>query len=480
MERREFIKSGSAAVIGSSIMPPVSTVKNFLEGERDIYGGWKGKKFKATGFFRLEKEQRWWLVTPEGNAFLSFGINHLHTDLWYQPYNKGIWEKHFGLSTGYTFEEFRLGLRNWFKEECDRVGFNTAGVHTDLLTLNTPKPIMPYMRPIHFVDIPHWKDEIPDTNFRDVFSDEFSQLCDKMARELAGPLKDDPFLFGYAMTDCPLFTEEDCRERDDVIGGERRKSRIGWPRRLRNFGSNAPGKLAYVEKIRELYRDEINDFNATYGSRFGSFNELAEARDWRPETDLSNGFETRDNIEFLKIVVAKYYETARNAIERYDPNHMFFGDKINANTDTMDKVLPVTEKYTDLIMYQMYAKFEVQEPKLERWAKVTDKPFINGDSSYAVPSEYMPRPYGPHADDQEQRTEWTREFFEKAFARPDFVGWHYCGLIDAPNMMKRKIGRQHAGILEVDGTQYQPINKVLIELADKMYELALHGARFEY
>ncbi len=23
----------------------------------------------------------------------------------------------------------------------------------------------------------------------------------------------------YAMTDCPLFTQEDCRERPDVIGG---------------------------------------------------------------------------------------------------------------------------------------------------------------------------------------------------------------------------------------------------------------------
>ena len=45
--------------------------------ELDRFGGWKGKQFEATGFFRTEHDgQRWWLVTPEGNAFLSSGINH--------------------------------------------------------------------------------------------------------------------------------------------------------------------------------------------------------------------------------------------------------------------------------------------------------------------------------------------------------------------------------------------------------------------
>lgn len=37
---------------------------------------------------------------------------------------------------------------------------------------------------------------------------------------------------------------------------------------------------------------------------------------------------------FLQAAVAKYDETARDAIRRYDPNHMFFGDKINANANT--------------------------------------------------------------------------------------------------------------------------------------------------
>ena len=52
----------------------------------DRYGGWKGKQFKVTGSFRVEKDERWWLITPEGNAFLSFGINHVEPDIFRQAY----------------------------------------------------------------------------------------------------------------------------------------------------------------------------------------------------------------------------------------------------------------------------------------------------------------------------------------------------------------------------------------------------------
>ncbi len=192
-----------------------------------------------------------------------------------------------------------------------------------------------------------------------------------------------------------------------------------------------PAKQVYVQTMRAIYSDQITAFNTTYGTAFNAFDALLAAENWRPNTDLSNGSESRDNVEFLKKTVAKYYQTARDAIRRYDPNHMFFGDKINANSDTLDTVLPVTSQYTDLILYQMYAQYEVQKTGLDRWTKVTAKAFMNGDSSYAMVTPNMPRPYGPVADDIKQRAEWAAEFFREAFARPEFVGWDYCGLISA-------------------------------------------------
>lgn len=472
MKRRSFLQLGAAGALGQGLLSATPLHAADAASARDSFGGWTGKKFEATGFFRVEKDERWWLVTPEGNAFLSFGINHLYPDLFRQPYNRDAWKKKLGLDNLMS-PEFGQALRRWFLETCQSYGFNTVGVHNSLQIVNRPQPSIPFMQPIRFIDIPHWKQDIPDTNFLDVFSDEFAIRCDRMAKEIAAPLRDDPFLLGYAMTDCPLLTEEDCRARPDVIGGARREARVGFPRRLRNLGADAAGKQAYVQAMRDIYRGQIRDFNDIYDTQFGSFDALQAASNWRPDTDLSNGNETRDNIEFLKKVVAQYYQTARDAIRRYDPSHLFVGDKLNANTDSIDTVLPITAQYTDIVFYQMYARYEVQRPGLDRWSKIVDQPIINGDSAFTMITETMPRPFGPVADSLSQRAEWTAEFFLRAFARKDFVGWHYCGLIDAPNRIPRKKDRQHSGLLDGYGEPYSELRKVLKSCADEMYSIAI-------
>lgn len=471
MIRRDFMRNVTASGLTLCTGSSVHSVVSAAPGTADRFGGWTGKTFDATGFFRVEKDDRWWLVTPDGNAFLSWGINHLYPDLWRQDYNRAAWQTKLGLES-LNGPRFNAALRTWFLTLREQLGFNTVGVHNSLSIVNQPQPEMAYMQPIKFVDIPHWKPEVPDGNFLDIFSPEFEQRCDRMAREIAGPRRDDPFLLGYSMTDCAMFTEEDLRERTDVIGGARRPSRIGWPRRLRNLGRQAPGKRAYVSTMRDLYENEIARFNEAYETNFDSFDALASAEDWRPQTQLSNANETRDNIAFVQRCIAKYYDTARAAIRRYDPNHMFFGDKINANTDSADTVLPITSQYTDVVFYQMYGRYEVQQPGLDRWSKVAGKPIINGDSAFTMVTDVMPRPYGPVADDLQQRADWTAEFFEQAFSRPDFVGWHYCGLIDASNLVPRKQNRQHSGLLDGYGEPYPGLERVLKTCAEEIYGIA--------
>ena len=470
MQRRTFLRGCAAGAAG--LLPAIADARQTEVPERDRFGGWTGRTFAASGFFRVEKDERWWIVTPEGNAFLSFGINHLHPDLWQQKHNRSIWKQKLGIDS-FDYREFTPALRTWFLKTCDEYGFNTVGVHTSLPVVNKPAPVMPYMQPIRFLDIPHWRPEVPDENFRDVFAPEFAAHCDRLAKPIAETARDDPFLLGYSMTDCPLFTEEDCRERPDVIGGARRKSRIGFPRRLRNLGGESAGKRAYVQAMRDLYRDSIDDFNSTYSTQFDSFAALASARDWRSQTSLWNANETRDNVAFLQRVVAKYYETTRDAIRRYDTNHMFVGDKLNGNTDTVDTILPVTSRYTDLVMYQMYGRYEVQRPGLDRWSRIVDKPFINGDAAFTMVTDTMPRPYGPIADSLQQRVDWTVEFFQNAFARPDFVGWHYCGLIDASQRIPRKRDRQHSGLFDDFAVAYPALQKAISACALEMYQIAI-------
>ncbi|MEM9160961.1 MAG: hypothetical protein AAGB46_18070 [Verrucomicrobiota bacterium] len=476
MTRRNFVKAGTASAVLGIANHSTPAFAAMANGAKDKFGGWTGKKFKATGFFRVEKEDRWWFVTPEGNAFLSFGINHLVPDLFKQDYHREEMQALLGIEDLSNYQLLAPALRKWYLQTCKDFGFNTAGVHNSLSLINQPKPELPYMQPIRFMDVPHWRTEVPDENFKDMFSEEFASECDRLAKRFTANAKDDPYLLGYSMTDCPLFTEEDLRERTDVIGGARRKSRIGFPRKLRNLGSESAGKRAYVKAVEELYEGRIGKFNETYGTRFGSFDALESAKDWRLHTELFNGNETRDNIEFLKICVDKYYQVTKDSIRKYDENHMFFGDKINANTNAMDTVLPVTEKHTDVVMYQMYAKFEVQEPGLERWSRVTDKPFLNGDSAFTMVTDDMLRPYGPVADSLEQRAEWTKEYMEKSFSLPHYVGWHYCGLIDATMKHPRKQARQHSGLVNQYGQPYGLLQKYIKNFTSEMYSIATRGA----
>jgi len=437
----------------------------------DQFGGWTQKRFEPTGFFRVEKDsERWWIVTPEGNAFLSFGVNHLHPDLWQQDYNTDTWKSKLGVDDLFG-DKFAPALSRWFVDTCRTYGINTVGVHNDLVVANLRGPSIPYVQTIEFVVIPHYGNDVVDEDFLDVFSEEFLAHCDGMAKEIAAPKKDDPFLLGYAMTDCPLLTEEDCRMRTDTIGGAPRQGRIGWARRLRNLPSTSPGKQAYVETVRELYRDQISEFNSTYVTAYESFDDLLASENWRPSTELSNVNESRDNTEFLKRVVARYYQVARDSIRRYDPNHMFIGDKLNANTDSLDTVLPVTAEYTDIVFVQMYGRYDFQTAGFDRWSKQVDKPLINGDSSFTMITDNMPRPYGPVADNLAQRAEWADELFE-IFARPEFVGWHYCGLIDTPNMIVHKKLRQHSGFLDGHGTPYEELANVIKHRSRQIYDIA--------
>ena len=468
LNRRSFIKHNSIAALGGLLTSKPSFFTGRQAIELDKYGGWKGKHFMPTGFFRVVKEDRWWIVTPEGNAFLSFGINHFHGGWWKQAYNQEKWMKKLGVSDP---DKLDPALRRWLLETCKTYGFNTVGVHSDLKILNQPQAAMPYMQPIQFVDISHWKNTIKEENFVDIFSDKFYHHCDQMAKDIALPLKEDSYLLGYSMADCPLFTEEDCRERPDTVYGGRREGRIGWPRKLRNLGSGAAAKQAYVKLMHELYQGSIELFNHTYQTKFNTFDELQKAEQWRPLTDLSNPNESRDNVSFLQLCVDQYYKTAKEAIHRYDPNHLFFGDKLNGNTDTVDTVLPITSKYTDVMMYQMYAKYDIQKVGLDKWSRRVDIPIINGDSAYTHIRDLMPQPYGPIADSAEENAQWTWEFFQQAFARPEFVGWHVCGLIDTPvKLVKKESNRQHSGMFNGYGEVYPELGAIMKKCGESLYQ----------
>ena len=54
----------------------VRAADGLVATRRSPYGGDATRRFRATGFFRVERvDDRWWLVDPDGCRFVSVGIN---------------------------------------------------------------------------------------------------------------------------------------------------------------------------------------------------------------------------------------------------------------------------------------------------------------------------------------------------------------------------------------------------------------------
>ena len=289
---------------------------------------------------------------------------------------------------------FRTALKAWFLRTCREYGFNSIGVHNSPAVANAPQPSMPYLQPIRFVDIPHWKTDVPTTTSS--MSLPASSRAAAIGWRAISPRPQGTIL--------PAWLCHDGLPAADGGGLPRaaRRDRRGSPQvAYRLAAPLAEPGLASSRKVGPTSRPcglSIGERSATSTRRTA----LGSTRSERSPPPSAGGREricrTATNPAIMsRSCSASWPSTtgpAREAVRRHDPNHMFIGDKLNANTDALDTVLPVTSRFTDIVFYQMYARYEVQRPGLDRWSRLVDKPFVNGDSAFTMITPTMPRPTG--------------------------------------------------------------------------------------
>jgi hypothetical protein len=165
---------------------------------------------QPSGFFTLGRRRgRWWLITPAGRPFFSLGLNHIDPASLRYPENLHIWRDKYGNSMKrWLAESVAPNLRAW--------GFNSVGWTQEVVTRGPTNHRhsrhftadeydwlnMPYCHQLPFADFHQWEFE---TRNPDVFSREFSDWCDHVAREHCVPLAHDPNLIGYFYIDCPTW-----------------------------------------------------------------------------------------------------------------------------------------------------------------------------------------------------------------------------------------------------------------------------------
>ncbi len=434
--------------------------------EIDKYGGSLDLHFGGgKGFFRAKySDNRWWLVTPDDNAFLTFGLNHFHANLWKKEYNTQYWQSRFGAGA-YT-EQWREQFSAFAFDLMHETLSNTFGYHNEdqIASILSYQGAMPYIRQYTPLKLSSHLNPTDDA-FVDIFDTEFESICSSAAREQVAPYVDDKYIVGFAMCDIPTFTQIHAKSVSAVKAPYVAPT---WPQVLRNLGATSKGKQRYVETMQSCYGGDIAQFNTTYSTDFDSWSALLAAENWRTATDYANSAEVGDNNEFGKICIDQYYKVAAKAFRDVDPNHLFLGDKLNANLRDAEELALVVEqssKYTDVILIQYYGSAEANAKILDKIG-VYGKPIINGDGGFgAYGDAKMPNPQRPTAANQSERAEWFIDYASSAFANPNFVGYHICGVIDAWN----SVGTQKPGIINPQGVPHQEVIDAMKTISFNMY-----------
>lgn len=341
------------------------------------YGSDESRKFQATGYFRLEKaNDRWWMVDPEGNGFITIGLNHPDESNLKYPHNIDIWKKKYGSREKWIKDGLVKDLNDW--------GFNTIGWTQDYISGDWGVALdwgvninlwhsmgwsaadykhadTPYILQLPVAEIQDWNGH---PSFPDVYSRDFDVFCEYLTRSICADHADNKNLIGYFLVDIPAWLPH------------------------------------------------------------------ASGRDF----ELLKGLDEKTRDIKLYDVASKYYETIVKHIKRYDPNHLILGDRYNGNKGIPTAVLKAMKNYVDVLSVQY---FPTNSPKghqqmrndLAQWQEITGKPVILADIGNSCATNMNPNRKSALADQAARANDYIGSM-NSVINEPWFIGWHWCAHVE--------------------------------------------------
>lgn len=214
------------------------TRRSFLQGSLALGAGTVPGTYAAPttqvepdGFFTLERRQdRWWLITPQGERFFSIGLNHIDPASLRYSANIHIWREAYGGSaTRWIRESVVPNLKQW--------GFNTVGWvqevtvrrwrHSRGFTVDEYRALeMPFCHLLPFIESHQWEQHTRHFDFR---SQQWEEWTDYVARSHCAALSEDRDLIGYFYSDCPTWVHDrpDNEWRGPIFDPDRLKTPAG-------------------------------------------------------------------------------------------------------------------------------------------------------------------------------------------------------------------------------------------------------------
>ncbi|MFN8206306.1 MAG: beta-galactosidase [Bacteroidales bacterium] len=454
----------------SEIREDLSTLASSVSGstfpdEWSKYGGWTGMKFNASGFFRTEHDgKRWWFVDPEGNAFLSMGMDCVdHEISTVYSGNEDLFEWLPGPETKTKEAISGRGNRimvdylvsnlirtwgpDWKSQWASLTGnllrsyrFNTIGNWSDMNFAKTAG--IPYVLPLG---------EFPTTavklyrDFPDVFDTTYQLNARKYAEQLR-PYANDPWLIGYFLANEPHWAFG-----DNILAYEMlRNPRPSFTRK--QLGSWLQDRYGSVQSL-----------NTAWNSSFKSINDLsAVVLDSLP--GITAG---KDLQEFSGLMVDEYIRVVCAAVKEVDSNHLNLGLRY---AWISSELCYRAGKEFDVFSINGYSN--PGPPDTEEIARRSGKPVLIGEFHFGALDRGLPATGIQAAESQSARGDAYRYYLEQGYKRPEIIGIHYFQWLDQAISGRFDGENYNIGFLDICYKPYPELVNAARETHDRIYGIA--------
>lgn len=537
----------------------ILSLANSINEQYSKYGGWTALKSNPTGFFRTEKiGDTWWLIDPDGYAFISKGVNHISytadyaPSLGYSPYAQVTKEKYGNIDNWADATIKRLW--NW--------NFNTIGAWSNYEIFDKGMPYTVIMD-IGASAGASWLEGL----FSDVFSQKFKDIAEKRAKEICQSRTDDPFLIGY-FTDNELRWGADWRSNrtlfDDFMmmpkESDGKKALVATLaeiyENIDNFNSALQVKLNSFEdlfaindisqlgesvrkaqselfnrpqirqkmpkEIAMLYLTQvyggINKVNEAFGTNAESFNDLmtdeflirlteevskqnlpremiiagiqmvygnldkanqafnTNAKTYDELINTITGIQSISDVAleikkiksiFLKKVARQYFMVCRDAIRKYDPNHLILGCRFAGYAP--NEVLSAMGEFVDVVSYNNYSPVPPID-QLDEIYEITKKPIMITEFSFKAMDSGLPNTRGAGAPvaTQKDRADGFSKYVETFMKLPYAVGYHWFEYTDEPAEGRFDGENSNYGLVNIKDEVWEVLTNRMTEVNAKI------------
>lgn len=347
------------------------------------FGGWTERKLADAGSFRTMREPsgRWWLVDPEGCAYLSIGMNAV------RPNDTALGHD--------RMREIFNNKRQWAQSTAELLidnGYNTLGAWSYWRSINQTTRPMPYTLQMNFA-----------ANY---------------AKEI-GLAQQGQGHRDYAQDLIPVFHpsfETFCRNAAASLGKHGHESML-----LGVFSDNEmPFPHDALDRCLVLKKDDPS---------------RVAAETWLNQQGASVQPGSINNLQreqFLKFMLSRYFKICHDAIGSQLPNALYLGCRFHGRALRQQAVFEAAGPYVDVISVNWYGRWTPQHALMDRWVQWSQRPFIITEFYAKGMDTGLPNHSGAgwSVQTQQDRGHFYQHFALSLLQHPGCVGWHWFRYID--------------------------------------------------